>query len=93
MAAVCATGSRPTQFTVVVPCMSWSHVNWPARTQCTRLFTFIDGRNKRLYDCLWSVDNNLTNQQLSNATRHYQQVTREKRSSELLQVEYAEMTS
>jgi len=60
VAAVCATGSRPTQFTVVVPCMSWSHVNWPARTQCTRLFTFVDGRNKRLYDCLWSVDNKST---------------------------------
>jgi len=54
--------------------MSWSDVNWPARTQCTRLFTSVDGRNKCLYDCLW-----ITNQQLSNDTRHYQQRTREKR--------------
>ena len=48
-----------------------AHVNWPAQTQCTHLFTSIVGHNECLQDCL-----PITSQQLSHATHHYQQRTR-----------------
>ena len=69
-----SAASHPTSLQSSLVCRG-PVVNWPARTQCTRLFTSVHGRNKRLYDCLW-----ITSQQLSNATRHYLQRTREKRS-------------
>jgi len=48
-----------------------AHVNWPAQTQCTHLFTSVVGHNECLQDCL-----PITSQQLSHATHHYQQRTR-----------------